>query len=115
MDKQVAMKTTIAVYRRVMDRSAQRARLAWLSSHARNWLVVMPVVSNVPWWAIPARTRARSTTRAIRINAEATSEADPRSSNAGVIIAAIVATAAVCEAEFPMRDDSPELVQLPFR
>ena len=34
--------------------------------------------------------------------AEATSEADPSRSNAGVIIAAIVATAAVCEAEFPI-------------
>jgi len=32
-------------------------------------------------------------TLAMRISAEATSDADPRSSNAGVIIAAIVATA----------------------
>jgi hypothetical protein len=37
--------------------------------------------------------RARSTTLAMRISAEATSEADPRISNAGVIIAAIAATA----------------------
>jgi hypothetical protein len=44
----------------------------------------------------------------MRINAVATSEADPRRSNAGVIMAAIVATAAVCEAEFPMIEDSPK-------
>jgi hypothetical protein len=39
----------------------------------------------------------------------ATSEADPSRSNAGVIIAEIVATAAVCEAELPMLENSPEL------
>jgi hypothetical protein len=38
---------------------------------------------------------------AIRISAEATREAEPKSSNAGVIIAAIVATATNCVPESP--------------